>query len=162
MMKAKFLDQGLEQREIKDWIKELDQMQEEKRVPYQTVKPVLKYLERHLEANPSRLLNQCALRYESAALNTLPKKVYDHVLELKKRTENALYSGSRFQLEKLKETIYGKRQGLTLYAHIQDELKFLQEYGGKNPRRYLGRSMTGTSSQKSPCTTAIGVCPTAT
>lgn len=141
-MKAKFLDQGLEGVEIKDWIEELDQMDEEKRVPYKSVKPVLEYLERHLQVNPSRVLNQCALRYESGELNTVPKKVYDCALGLKKRTEKALSSGSRFQLEKLKEDIYGERKGLTLYAHIQEELKFLQKHGGKSTESYLGRSLS--------------------
>ena len=140
-MKAKFLDQGLEGAEVKNWIEELDQMEEEKRVPYKSVKPVLEYLERHLQVNPSRVLNQCAPRYESGELNTVPKEVYVCALELKKRTEKAIHTGSRFQLEKLKENIYGERKGLTLYAHIQEELKFLQKCGGKSPRRYLGRSL---------------------
>ena len=138
-MKTKFLEQGLEEAEIKDWIEELDQTDEKGRVLYKSVKPVLEYLEKHLEVNPTRVLNQCALRYESGELNTVPKEVYVCALGLKKRTEETLHTGSRFELEKLKEDIYGERKGLTLYAHIREEVKFLQRYGGKSAKSYLGR-----------------------
>jgi hypothetical protein len=141
VMKAKFLEQGLEEAEIKDWIEELDQMDEKDRVAYKMVKPVLEYLERHLEVNSTRVLNQCAYRYESGELNTIPNEVYVCALKLKKRTEKALNTGSRFELEKLKEDIYGERKGLTLYAHIREEIKFLQRYGGKSAKSYLGRSV---------------------
>jgi hypothetical protein len=142
LMKAYFLDQGLEWAEVKDWIEELDQVDEEKRMTYSSIKPVLEYLQRHLEVNSSRVLNQCAHRYESGELKTVPKEVYDCALRLKTRTEKALRSGSRFQLEKLKEDIYGKRKRLILYAHIREELEFLHKFGRKSPGRYLGRSMS--------------------
>jgi hypothetical protein len=140
LMKENFLNQGLEWAEVREWIEELDQVDEGKRVSYSSIKPVLEYLERHLEVSSSRVLNQCAYRYESGELKTVPKEVYDCALRLKTRTGKALRSGSRFQLEKLKEDIYGKRKRLTLYAHIREEVRFLRKYGGKTPGRYLGRS----------------------
>lgn len=142
LMEANFLNQGLDCEEIKGWIEELDQRDEKTRVSYKSIKPLLEYLERHLEVNSSRVLNQCSYRYESGELKTVPREVYDCALRLKKRTEEALRAGSRFQLEKLKEDIYGERKGLILYAHIQEEVKFLEKYGGKSTRRYLGRSVS--------------------
>jgi hypothetical protein len=141
-MTAKFLDQGLDRSEIKDWIREFEQLDEETRVPYETTKPILEYLETHLGVNPTRLLRQSAFRYESGELNTVSRKVYEHARQLRVRTEQALRLGSRLHLERLKEDIYGDRKGLTLYAHVREDLKLLQDYGGKSPRIYLGRSIS--------------------
>jgi len=68
--------------------------------------------------------------------------VYDDALELKKRTETALRSGSRYKVEKIREEIYGEKKGYILFSEIEEELEFLRKYGGKNPREYLGRSVS--------------------
>ena len=75
-------------------------------------------------------------------MKTVTKKVFDDALELKKRTKSALYSGSRYELEKIREEIYGERMGFTLFSEVEKELEFLRKYGGKNPREYLGRSVS--------------------
>jgi len=142
IMEKKFLDQGLTRLEIGEWIKELYTILDKERVLYEDIKPDLDYLEKHLKVNPTRLLHQSAIRYESGELKTVPKRVYDRVLNVIKMTEEALNSGSKFEIEKIREGIYGKRDGLTLYSEVEDELQFLRKYGGKSPRRYLGRSIS--------------------
>jgi len=148
MMEQKFFDQGFDPSEIKKWIADFDQISDEKRVLYEDIKPVLDYLEKNLEVNPTLILNQWVVRYESGELKTVPQKIYDHALTLKKRTEDAMISGSKFEIEKLREEIYGKKDGLTLYYEIEGELEFLQKYGGKSPKKYLGRSIQNYKKSK--------------
>jgi hypothetical protein len=142
IMEQKFLDHGFGRSEIEKGIRVLHRMGEEERVDYEEIRPVLDYLEDALEVNPSRILKQWSFRYESGELRTVPEKIYAYALELKKRTEEAVSSGSRFPLEKLKEEIYGRRRGLTLYSEVEEELEFLRKYARKSPKRYLGRSIS--------------------
>jgi hypothetical protein len=141
-IEKKFLDHGFSRSEIEKGIQELDRMGEEERVDYEEIRPALDYLEDALEVNPSRILNQWAVRYESGELRTVPDRIYAYALELRKRTEEALSSGSKFALEKLREEIYGRRRGLTLYSEVEEELVFLRKYAKKSPKRYLGRSIS--------------------
>lgn len=127
---------------IEEWIEELDLISDKQRVSYKDIKPVLDYLQRSLEVNPTRILNQWVDRYVSGELGTVSEKIYDRALKLKERTEKALRSGSRFKIEKLREEIYGKRDGLTLYSETEGQLEFLQRYGRKSPKHYLGRSIS--------------------
>ncbi len=142
IMEQKFLDHGFGRSEIEKGIRDLERMGEEERVDYEEIRPALDYLEDALEVNPSRILNQWSERYESGELRTVPDKIYAYALELRKRTEEAVSSGSRFALEKLKEEIYGRRRGLTLYSEVEEELEFLRKYARKSPKRYLGRSIS--------------------
>lgn len=141
IMEEKFLNHGFDRFEIEKGIRELRQMDEE-RVPYEDVKPTLDYLGETLGVNPSRILNQWSARYESGELKTVSDKIYDYALDLRKRTEEAVSSGSRYGVEKLREEIYGRRKGLTLYSEVEEELEFLREYARKSPKRYLGRSIS--------------------
>jgi hypothetical protein len=139
-MEEKFMGQGLNRIDIKEMIKEFFLMEEQERVRYEDIKPILNFLENTLEINPTRILNQWFERYEDGELKTVTQKVFDDALALKKRTERALTSGSRYDVEKIREEIYGKRKGFTLFSEVENELEFLRKYGGKNPRGYLGRS----------------------
>jgi hypothetical protein len=141
-MEEKFVKQGLNRFDIKELIREFFSMEEQERVRYEHIKPILNFLENTLEINPTRILNQWFERYEDGELKTVTKKVYDDALALKKRTERALSSGSRYELEKIREEIYGKRKGFSLFSEVEKELEFLRKYGGKNPREYLGRSVS--------------------
>ena len=142
VMEQKFLEHGFGRSEIEKGIRELDRMGEEERVDYEEIKPVLQYLEEVLDVHPSRILKQWSVRYESGELRTVPDSIYAYALELKKRAEEAVSSGSRFALEKVKEEIYGRRRGLTLYSEVEEELGFLQKYARKSPKGYLGRSVS--------------------
>jgi hypothetical protein len=142
IMEQKFLDHGFSRSEIENGIRELDRMGKEERVDYEEIRPVLDYLADTLDVNPSRILNQWSFRYESGELRTVPDRIYAYALELKKRTEEAVSSSSRFALEKVKEEIYGRRRGLTLYSEVEEELEFLRKYARKSPKRYLGRSIS--------------------
>lgn len=148
IMEEKFLDQGFDRSEIEEGIEELDLIPDRQRVPYDYIKPVLEYLKEHVKVSPAQLLYGRYLRYERGELKTVKKKLYNYTLKLKKEAEEALYSGSKAETEKLREKIYGKREGLTLYVELEDQLKFLQTYGGKSPKRYLGRSIRNYEESK--------------
>jgi hypothetical protein len=140
-MEQKFLDEGFDRSEIKEAIEELDLIPEEERVPYEDIRPLLEYLEAHSKVSPAQLLAGHYHRYEQGELKTVTKSLFDYARKLKKEVEKALNSGKKSEIEILRERIYGKREGLTLYAQVKDQLEFLQNYGGKRPNRYLGRSI---------------------
>jgi len=142
MMEQKFLDQGVERTEIESWLEEFYEIKDERKVPYEEIKPVLEYLKEKLGVHPSRILNQAVARYKSGELINVRKEIYDDALKLKERAVRALTSGSRFEIESLKEEIYGDREGLTLYSEVEEELAFLKKFVGKSPKRYLGRSLS--------------------
>ena len=141
-MEQKFIDQGFDRLDIIELIRELNLIEKQERVPYKDIKPVLSFLSETLNINPTRILNQWFVRYEDGELKTVSKKVYDDVMQLNRRTERALRSGSRYKVEKIREEIYGKKTGYTLFSEIEEELEFLRKFGGKNPRQYLGRSVS--------------------
>jgi hypothetical protein len=148
IMEKKFFDQGFDSSEIKRGIKELDQVTDEQRIPYAFMKPVLRYLEEHLKVSPSQLSGGRYQRYERGELQTVPKKTYQYALKLKQETEQALSTASKAKTEKLRERIYGKRKGLILYAELEDQIKFLQTYGRKGPKQYLGRTIRNYEESK--------------
>jgi hypothetical protein len=139
-MERKFVPQGLDRREIRNWILELDRLKDEERVPYEEIKPFLDYIEYTLAVNPSLILNQWVARYESGELKTVPRKTYEAAVSLKEDAERAFRSGSKYEVERLREKIYGTRKELTLYSGIEEELEFIRKHTGRSPKRYLGRS----------------------
>ena len=141
-MEQKFFDQGLDRPEIKTWIEELHKSEHEDRVPYQEAKPVLEYLKQVFNISPSCILNQRIGRYESGQLKTIAMERYHSILDLKEKADSRLRSGSTFEIEKLREEICGRRDGMTLFSEIEDELDLLREYGRKSTKKYLGRSVT--------------------
>lgn len=142
IMEKKFFDSGLDRQTLNEWIQEHSQCQPEPRVSYQVIRPVLVFLEKALNINPTLILNQWFDRYENGHLKSVPQKIYGRAVVLKERAEKALTSGHRSEIEKLREEIYGKKQGLTLYSQVEEELKFLQKYAGKRSFEYLGRSIS--------------------
>ena len=141
-MEQKLIDQGFDRFDIIELIRDLYLIEKQERVLYKDIKPILNFLAETLKINPTRILNQWFVRYEDGELKTVSKKVYDDAQELKKRTNRALRSGSRYEVEKIREEIYGKKTGYTLFSEIEEELEFLRKFGGKNPRQYLGRSVS--------------------
>jgi len=148
IMEKKFFDHGFDSSEIKRGIKELDQVTDEQRVPYAFIKPVLRYLEEQLKVSPSQLLDGRYRRYERGELQTVPKKTYHHALKLKQEAKKALAACSKAKMEQLREATYGKRKGLTLYVELEEQIKFLQTYGWKSPKRYLGRTIRNYEESK--------------
>jgi hypothetical protein len=114
IMEKKFFGHEFDKSEIKQYFEELDSKGYDNRFFYDDIKPTLDYLDKSIDVHPGRILNQFPARYESGELLTVPQKVYDHAKRLKKKTEKALKSGSRYEIEKLKEEIYGKRDDFTL------------------------------------------------
>ena len=148
IMEQKFLDEGFDRSEIKEAIKELDLLPHEERVSYEYIRPVLRYLEEHLKVSPAKLLSGRYQRYEQGELKTVGRRLFNYTLQLKKEVEKALRSDRKAKIEILREEVYGKREGLTLYVAVKDQLEFLQTYGGKSPNRYLGRSIAGYEGPK--------------
>ena len=148
IMEKKFFDSGLDRQTLKKWIQEYNQFQPEPRVSYQVIRPVLLFLEKALNVSPTLLLNQWSDRYEAGKLKSVPQKVYGHAMALKEKAEKALTSGRRSEIEKLREEIYGKKHGLTLYSQVEEELKFLKKYAGKRASEYLGRSISAYEKRK--------------
>ena len=141
-MEQKFFVQGFDRPDIKQYIKEHELEGYNNRIFYDDVKPILDYLEKNLKVHPGRILKQFATRYESSELITVPKAVYELALRLKKKARDILETGSKYEIEKLREEIYGKRSGLTLFSAVEEELAFLKNHGGKSPKHYLGRSIS--------------------
>jgi hypothetical protein len=139
-MEKKFTRQGLDRRDIRNWIIELGRLRDGERVPYEAIKPFLDYIEYTLAVNPSLILNQWVARYESGELQTVPSKIYDAAVALKEDAERAFRSGSKYEVERLREEIYGTRTELTLYSEIEEDLEFIRRHTGRSPKRYLGRS----------------------
>lgn len=142
IIEQKFFDQGLDRPEIRTWIAELQLSQNEERVPYEAAKPVLESLQEIFNISPSCVLNQRICRYESGELKTISMDRYHEILHLKEKADRTLLSDSRFEREKLREEICGRKDGMTLFSEIEDELDFLRQYGAKGTRKYLGRSVS--------------------
>jgi hypothetical protein len=141
IMEQKFVSQGLERSEIIRWIRELDQSREKQRVPYEVARPVLLFLHETLFVHPSHLLRRGLGLYEKGQLKSISRKLYDDLVSLKHRTEKALAADSRLGLERLREEVYGKRKNLVLFREVEEDLRFLQKWGGRGAKRYLGRSV---------------------
>lgn len=140
LMEQKFIGQGLDRSEILEWIEEYDAIPTGHRVPYEKAEPLLDYLRKHLDAHPTRLLQQSLPRYESGQLKTVSLEIYERLQSLTERTRQILSTGQGQKTESLKEEIYGSRPGYALYSEIEAELDFLKRYAGKSAKRYLGRS----------------------
>lgn len=148
IMEQKFLSRGFDRLEITEAIEELDLIPEEQRVPYESIKPALEYLEEHVKVSPARLLHGRYRLYERGELKTVSKALYHYALKLKEEAAEALHAGSRATIERLREKIYGKRRNFVLYVELEDQLRFLQTYGGRGLKRYLGRSIRNYEESK--------------
>jgi len=140
MIEKKFANNGVDKLTLKKWIREFNLFKHAERIPYEVIRPDLLFLQNRLGINPTRVLNQIFDRYESGELKSVSKKVYEKTLTFKKGAQKALNSGLRFEVEKLMEQIYGRKEGFTLYSEVVEELRFLQKYARKSPRKYLERS----------------------
>ena len=127
-MERKFLDHGLGKSEIEKWVQELDESHINGKVSYQKAKPALDYLRKVLKVSVTHLLNQSISRYETGELKTISVKKHREILDLKEKAVRALRSGSRFEIEKLREKICGKRRNMVLFSEIEDQLEFLREF----------------------------------
>jgi hypothetical protein len=141
-MENKFSQGGIDGDTVRRWIAEMDGQGRQPPVAYEQIRPLLIFLNETLGINPAKVLHQNFNRYESGKLKTVSRKVYDNALLLKKRADEALAAQSRSAIIKLKEEVYGRKRGYTLYAEVEEELKFLKQYARKSLKKYLGR---GTS-----------------
>jgi hypothetical protein len=139
-MEQKFLTQGLDRSQIMRWIQELDQSSVKERVPYEEARAALQFLQETLGIHPTHLLRRGLGLYEKSQLKSISKRRYDDLLTLKGKTEKALAAGSRLEVERLKEDVYGKRKNLILFSEVEEDLRFLQTWAGVGSKKYLGRS----------------------
>ena len=139
-MEQKLVEQGLSSEEIQSWINGLDRNREGGRVPFEALKPLLERLEERLKVHPTRLLNRWVAAYERGELKTVGHKIYRRLLELDRKAQESVCRPSGLGFEKLREEIYGRREGFVLFYEIEEELEFLKAWGRKSPKKYLGRS----------------------
>ncbi len=143
LMAEKFLEHGLDRRTVKRWIEELEiPLMTKDRVPYRQIEPILRFLEKWAGIHPSSILNQYVERYKNGKLKSVSRQVYERAVTLKQKVLQGIETSSKVIMEKVKEEVYGGKEGYTLYAEIEEELKFLQKYARRSPKRYLGRSTT--------------------
>ena len=138
-MRQKFSDAGIDQQTLALWMDELDETGHDERVSYGRIRPILVFLQNKLEIHPTCLLNRSFGLYENGKLKSVSRNVYDNAIKLKKRTGKVLETGDSLEIKKLKEEIYGGKSGYTLYAEVEEELRFLRKYAKKSGKRYLGR-----------------------
>lgn len=139
MMERKFLESGVDRTMLEQWIDEFDRIEKTDRIPYGRVRPILLFLRDRMAINPTFLLNQFFDRYESGELKTVSRRIYERARNYKAKAEKALSTDDKYEIERVKEEIYGTKKGYTLYARIEQELQFLKQYARKSPKYYLGR-----------------------
>lgn len=140
MMEKKFLESGVDRTMLVKWIDERDRLKQAVRIPYGKVRPILLLLRDKMAINPTFLLNQFFDRYEKGELKTVSQRIYERARAFKAKAEKALTSDDKYEIERVKEEIYGAKKGYTLYAQVEQELQFLKQYARKSPKYYLGRS----------------------
>lgn len=140
-MKKKFTDAGIDEFTLRQWIAEHRRLDYNERIGYARIRPTLLFLHKHLGIHPTSILNQLFERYESGELKTVSRRIYDKARNLKDQVEKMHQAQSRPVLEKLKEQVYGKKPGYTLFSEIEEELLFLRKFAGKRPTAYLGRGL---------------------
>lgn len=140
IMESKFASQSLDPDMVRRWIGEHQRAASADRVPYAAIRPALSYLQKELDIHPTFLLDQVVGRYESGKLKSVSGKKYVRVLELQERVKRLLHQGRSGKLDALKESLYGKKPGYTLFTEVEEALNFLQQYAGASPKKYLGRS----------------------
>ena len=139
MMLAKFEAAGLERAEIERWIDDFESNPLPERVPYKRIRPILLFLQKELNVHPTAILNQSFVRYETGYLQSVSRAVYDRAQALQMKVEKALASGYGYEVDAIRESVYGGRSDYTLYSKIEEELLFLKAYARKGVKSYLGR-----------------------
>ncbi len=138
-MLKKFGETGLERHAVERWIDEFESQAKPRRVAYRRIRPILLFLHNALNVHPTAMLNQSFARYEAGDLESVARDIYDRALALKMKAERAISSGRSYELDELRESVYGGRPDYTLYSKIEEELLFLKKYARKGVKPYLGR-----------------------
>ena len=139
-MRAKFADAGIEEQDLDLWLAEFEKDRREDMIPYDRIRPLLRFLDEHLGIPPGKMLNRSIAAYESGILKRVHRKVYDRASVLKQKGERALGLAREDTGEVVKESMIGGKPGYTLYSQVSEELQFLKRYAGKSTKKYLGRS----------------------
>ena len=139
MMLNKFNAAGLERREVERWSEELASRANPERVSYARIRPTLLYLKSQLGVHPTAVLNQSFARYEAGNLTSVSREIYDQAMALKKKTQEAMASGHGYEIDRLRDSVYGGKTDYTLYSQIEEELLFLNRFARKGIKPYLGR-----------------------
>ena len=141
-MLKKFSQAGVDEFTLRQWIVEYQPIESNERVSYEHIRPILLDLQERLGVHPTSILNQLLERYESGELKSVSRKIYHKASRLKHLADKMDLAGNRPVLEKLREQVYGRKPGYTLYSEVEEELDFLRRYTGKKPTAYLGRGTT--------------------
>jgi hypothetical protein len=140
-MQQKFAQAGIDEPLLKQWLDEFSALSPASRVPYTQIRPTLVYLQEKLDLHPTSVLKQSVTRYESGALKSVPIHIAEHAEALRKATENVLQTDSRMDIDRLRASVLGGKNGYTLYADIREALRFVIDNGGRGAKYFLGRSL---------------------
>jgi hypothetical protein len=139
IMRKKFADAGVDRQLLDQWLDEFEDVPRDDRVPYDRIRPVLRYLEEQLGMHPTSILNQSVVRYETGMLKRVSRHIFDRAIALKQETERAMANERQQDMDKIRESIVGGKSGYTLYTDIKEELQFLCRHARKSAKHYLGR-----------------------
>jgi hypothetical protein len=140
-MRQKFAEAGVDTPLLEKWLDEFQELSPSDRVPYARIRPLLIYLEEHLNLHPTAVLKQSVVRYESGLLKSVSRAIFERAEALKRQTQRALRQGSRQAIERIRESVVGGKAGYTPYADIRDELLFLRRYARQSAKQFLGRGL---------------------
>lgn len=140
-MRQKFLEAGIDEPLLGQWLDEFEALPSAHRVPYAAIRPTLDYLKEKLGLHPTSVLNQSVSRYESGMLRSVPRHVAERAEALKQAAEKTRHASGSGDAVKARETILGGKMGYTLYADIREELQFVIKSGGRGAKFFLGRSL---------------------
>ena len=65
VMEKKFVDQGCVRQDIKELLHAMVSIEDQERIPYQKIRPIVDYLSKTLHVNPTRILNHPILLFNS-------------------------------------------------------------------------------------------------
>ena len=107
---------------------------EERLIPFATVEPLLKKLQRHLQVGYRCFLKQNISRYKSGPLNRVSGSVYRRLKRIDRETQRL--EGQNLEFYRARLT---GRKARYLYEYLKPMLAALEKRTGNKPRHYLGR-----------------------
>lgn len=140
-LRLKFINAGVDEPLLKQWLDEFDELDQENWVHYKKIRPMLAYIESNLGVHPTAVLRQSVVRYKTGMLKRVSRTTFERIRALQQSTQKALRQTGKQPGDKLREILLGGKSGYTLFTEIEEELLFLCRHKRKGVKSYLGRSL---------------------
>jgi hypothetical protein len=140
-MRQKFIDAGVDEPLLEQWLDEFDELDHDDWVPYSQIRPMLAYIDSKLGIHPTSILRQSVVRYETGMLKRVSRSTFERIRALQRSTQKALRQTGQQHSDKIRENLLGGKDGYTLFSEIEEELLFLCRHNRKGAKYYLGRSL---------------------